>query len=245
MVLCTPWGVHTLLWRLLFKWTIVISVFVLPLSSLKKRFMLLWFVMCLRPPFVEKTCGLFSLLLWLVQLLWCSLSVTLKTFYCYDDCSVNLRVGYTWHHQVIALVRKAEVPSLLCIWVFKKVSPELFYFPLTCGSPCLGNWLLLSLQYAGPAITAQMIRSVEMELTEVLAEVLGNCSAEEFYAIMRLVLQGLEVKNVWQQKAKVRLNILSTSFCGLLYLEKKLIGWMTFVKYFFLLPALCSLVRSN
>lgn len=69
-----------------------------------------------------------------------------------------------------------------------------------------------------------MIRSVEMELTEVLAEVLGNCSAEEFYAIMRLVLQGLEVKNVWQQKAKVRLNVLSTSFCGLLYLEKKLIG---------------------
>uniref|UniRef100_A0A8C3TM61 URB2 ribosome biogenesis homolog n=1 Tax=Catharus ustulatus TaxID=91951 RepID=A0A8C3TM61_CATUS len=55
---------------------------------------------------------------------------------------------------------------------------------------------------SGPAITTQVIRSVEMELTEVLAKVLGNCSAEEFYAIMRLVLQGLEVKNVWQQKAK-------------------------------------------
>ncbi|NWT94039.1 URB2 protein, partial [Urocynchramus pylzowi] len=55
---------------------------------------------------------------------------------------------------------------------------------------------------SGPAITTQVIRSVEMELTEVLVQVVGNCSAEEFYAIMRLVLQGLEVKNIWQQKAK-------------------------------------------
>ncbi|XP_059324343.1 unhealthy ribosome biogenesis protein 2 homolog isoform X2 [Ammospiza nelsoni] len=57
---------------------------------------------------------------------------------------------------------------------------------------------------SGPAITTQVIRSMEMELTEVLVQVLGNCSDEEFYAIMRLVLQGLEVRNIWQQKAKVR-----------------------------------------
>ncbi|NXX82062.1 URB2 protein, partial [Urocolius indicus] len=55
---------------------------------------------------------------------------------------------------------------------------------------------------AGPAVTTQVIQSVEMELTEVLVQLLGNCSAEEFYTIMRLVLQGLEMKNVWQQKAK-------------------------------------------
>ncbi|XP_053829582.1 unhealthy ribosome biogenesis protein 2 homolog isoform X4 [Vidua macroura] len=55
---------------------------------------------------------------------------------------------------------------------------------------------------SGPAITTQVIRSMEMELTEVLVQVLGNCSAEGFYAIMRLVLQGLEVRNIWQQKAK-------------------------------------------
>ncbi|XP_061846939.1 unhealthy ribosome biogenesis protein 2 homolog isoform X2 [Colius striatus] len=55
---------------------------------------------------------------------------------------------------------------------------------------------------AGPAITMQVIQSVEMELTEVFVQLLGNCSAEEFYTIMRLVLQGLEMKNVWQQKAK-------------------------------------------
>ncbi|KAM9196602.1 unhealthy ribosome biogenesis protein 2 homolog [Mergus octosetaceus] len=55
---------------------------------------------------------------------------------------------------------------------------------------------------AGPAITIQVIKSIEPELTEVLAQLLGSCSAEEFYAIMRLVLQGLEVKTIWQQKAK-------------------------------------------
>lgn len=84
----------------------------------------------------------------------------------------------------------------------------------------------MSLAYAGPAITTQVIQNMEMELTEVLVQVLGNCSAEEFYAIMRLVLQGLEVKNVWEQKAKVshELNVLSTFFSSLLHLEKQLLA---------------------
>uniref|UniRef100_A0A8B9QK37 URB2 ribosome biogenesis homolog n=1 Tax=Apteryx owenii TaxID=8824 RepID=A0A8B9QK37_APTOW len=55
---------------------------------------------------------------------------------------------------------------------------------------------------AGPEITVQVIQNIEMELTEVLVQLLGNCSAEEFYAIMRLVLRGLEVRNIWQQNAK-------------------------------------------
>ncbi|XP_009936324.2 unhealthy ribosome biogenesis protein 2 homolog isoform X1 [Opisthocomus hoazin] len=55
---------------------------------------------------------------------------------------------------------------------------------------------------AGPAVTTQVIQSMEKELTEVLVQLLGNCSAEEFYTIMRLTLQGLEMRNVWQQKAK-------------------------------------------
>ncbi|KAM6367748.1 unhealthy ribosome biogenesis protein 2 homolog isoform 3-T5 [Alca torda] len=55
---------------------------------------------------------------------------------------------------------------------------------------------------AGSAVTTQVIQSVEIELTEVLVQLLGNCSAEEFYTIMRLVLQGLEMKNIWQHKAK-------------------------------------------
>ncbi|XP_052540413.1 unhealthy ribosome biogenesis protein 2 homolog isoform X2 [Tympanuchus pallidicinctus] len=54
----------------------------------------------------------------------------------------------------------------------------------------------------GPVITIQVIQSIEVELTEVVLQLLGNCSAEEFYAIMRLLLQGLEMRNTWQQKAK-------------------------------------------
>ncbi|XP_042651820.1 unhealthy ribosome biogenesis protein 2 homolog isoform X2 [Tyto alba] len=54
----------------------------------------------------------------------------------------------------------------------------------------------------GAAITTQVIHSMELELTEVLVQLLGNCSAEEFYTIMRLMLEGLEMRNVWQQKAK-------------------------------------------
>lgn len=74
--------------------------------------------------------------------------------------------------------------------------------------------MLVSLERAGPAITIQVMKSIEPELTEVLAQLLGSCSAEEFYAIMRLVLQGLEVKTIWQQKAKVRneLGLFSSSF---------------------------------
>ncbi|NXK47606.1 URB2 protein, partial [Chauna torquata] len=61
----------------------------------------------------------------------------------------------------------------------------------------------------GPAITIQVIQSIEMELTEVLVQLLGNCSAEEFYAIVRLVLQGLEMRNIWQQKAKEVLSAIT------------------------------------
>lgn len=61
----------------------------------------------------------------------------------------------------------------------------------------------------GPAITIQVIQNIEVELTEVVVQLLGNCSAEEFYAIMRLVLQGLEMRNTWQQKAKEVLSAIT------------------------------------
>lgn len=75
--------------------------------------------MDLWPSLVEKTCGLFSLLPWLVQLLWCSLSVLLKTFCWYCDCSVNLRVGYTWDHQVIELVGRQVNRKYQALYVFE------------------------------------------------------------------------------------------------------------------------------
>ncbi|NXB17326.1 URB2 protein, partial [Rhagologus leucostigma] len=88
-------------------------------------------------------------------------------------------------------------PALQFLTVFCSM-PELYPGKETAVMVVFAIKKLLS----GPAITAQVIQSMEMELTEVLVQLLGNCSAEEFYAIMRLVLQGLEVRNVWQQKAK-------------------------------------------
>ncbi|NWX28107.1 URB2 protein, partial [Notiomystis cincta] len=88
-------------------------------------------------------------------------------------------------------------PALQFLTVFCSV-PELYPGRETAVMVVFAIKKLLS----GPAITTQVIQSMESELTEVLVQVLGNCSAEEFYAIMRLVLQGLEVRNVWQQKAK-------------------------------------------
>ncbi|NXF05788.1 URB2 protein, partial [Smithornis capensis] len=88
-------------------------------------------------------------------------------------------------------------PALQFLTVFCSV-PELYPGKETAVMVVLAIKKLL----AGPTITTHVIQCMEMELTEVLVQLLRNCSAEEFYAIMRLVLQGLEMKNVWQQKAK-------------------------------------------
>ncbi|NWH85202.1 URB2 protein, partial [Aegithalos caudatus] len=88
-------------------------------------------------------------------------------------------------------------PALQFLTVFCSV-PELYPGKETAVMVVLAIKKLLS----GPAITTQVIQCMEMGLTEVLVHVVGNCSAEEFYAIMRLVLQGLDVRNIWQQKAK-------------------------------------------
>uniref|UniRef100_A0A8C5UL64 URB2 ribosome biogenesis homolog n=1 Tax=Malurus cyaneus samueli TaxID=2593467 RepID=A0A8C5UL64_9PASS len=88
-------------------------------------------------------------------------------------------------------------PALQFLTVFCSV-PELYPGKETTAMVVSAIKKLLS----GPGITTQVIQSMEMELTELLAQLLGNCSAEEFFAIMKQVLQGLEIRNVWQQKAK-------------------------------------------
>ncbi|NXA13451.1 URB2 protein, partial [Sapayoa aenigma] len=88
-------------------------------------------------------------------------------------------------------------PVLKFLTVFCSV-PELYPGKETAVMVVFAIKKLLS----GPTITTQVIQCMEMELTEVLVQLLRNCSAEEFYAVMRLVLQGLEMRNVWQQKAK-------------------------------------------
>ncbi|XP_029450040.1 unhealthy ribosome biogenesis protein 2 homolog isoform X1 [Rhinatrema bivittatum] len=52
---------------------------------------------------------------------------------------------------------------------------------------------------ADPWITIPIIQSLEVVLTELVAQLVGNCSLEEFYNMMNLILQGLEVSNIWKQ----------------------------------------------
>ncbi|KAJ7411741.1 Unhealthy ribosome biogenesis protein 2 like protein [Willisornis vidua] len=88
-------------------------------------------------------------------------------------------------------------PALQFLTVFCSV-PELYPGKETAVMVAFAIKKLLS----GPGITTQVIQSMEVELTEVMIQLLGNCSSEEFHAIMRLVLQGLELRNIWEQKAK-------------------------------------------
>ncbi|NXS83839.1 URB2 protein, partial [Erpornis zantholeuca] len=109
------------------------------------------------------------------------------------------------------------------------LQPALQFLTVFCSTPELypGKETAVMVVFAikkllsGPAITTQVIQSMEVELTEVLVQVLGNCSPEEFYAIMRLVLQGLEVSNIWQQKAK---EVLSAVTLTKLLLSCPLLG---------------------
>lgn len=63
--------------------------------------------------------------------------------------------------------------------------------------------MFVSLEYAGPDITVQVIQDLEMQLTELMTRLVETCTTEEFCVMMRLVLQGLEVSNIWKQNPKV------------------------------------------
>ncbi|XP_019382895.1 PREDICTED: unhealthy ribosome biogenesis protein 2 homolog isoform X1 [Gavialis gangeticus] len=52
---------------------------------------------------------------------------------------------------------------------------------------------------AGSGITVQVIQNIEIQLTELGTQLLERCTTEEFYAMMKLVFQGIEVSNLWKQ----------------------------------------------
>nr|XP_033793948.1 unhealthy ribosome biogenesis protein 2 homolog [Geotrypetes seraphini]XP_033793949.1 unhealthy ribosome biogenesis protein 2 homolog [Geotrypetes seraphini]XP_033793951.1 unhealthy ribosome biogenesis protein 2 homolog [Geotrypetes seraphini]XP_033793952.1 unhealthy ribosome biogenesis protein 2 homolog [Geotrypetes seraphini] len=62
---------------------------------------------------------------------------------------------------------------------------------------------------AGPWITISVIENFEVELKELVAQLVEKCSLEEFYILMKLVLQGLEVSNIWKQNPKEVLSAIT------------------------------------
>ncbi|XP_062980469.1 unhealthy ribosome biogenesis protein 2 homolog [Elgaria multicarinata webbii] len=52
---------------------------------------------------------------------------------------------------------------------------------------------------AGPEVTVQLIQDLEEPLMELTAQLVENCTTDDFCALLRLVLEGLDVGNVWKQ----------------------------------------------
>ncbi|XP_077202563.1 unhealthy ribosome biogenesis protein 2 homolog isoform X2 [Paroedura picta] len=55
---------------------------------------------------------------------------------------------------------------------------------------------------SGPGITLQVIQSIEMQLSELIAQLVKNCTSDNFCAILRLVLEGLDISNAWKQNSE-------------------------------------------
>lgn len=55
---------------------------------------------------------------------------------------------------------------------------------------------------AGHWITIPIIQSLEPELIGLLGQLLNTCAQEEFCTIMKLVLRGIDVKNLWEKSVK-------------------------------------------
>ncbi|XP_034964353.2 unhealthy ribosome biogenesis protein 2 homolog isoform X1 [Zootoca vivipara] len=59
---------------------------------------------------------------------------------------------------------------------------------------------------AGPGVTVQVIRDLEVQLTELMAQLVENCTPDDFCAMLRVVLEGLDVRNIWKQNHEEALS---------------------------------------
>lgn len=62
---------------------------------------------------------------------------------------------------------------------------------------------LFLLNPAGPEVTIQVIQDLETPLMELVAQLVGQCNTDDFCIMLRLVLEGLDVCNVWKQNTEV------------------------------------------
>uniref|UniRef100_A0A8D0EAI8 URB2 ribosome biosis homolog n=1 Tax=Salvator merianae TaxID=96440 RepID=A0A8D0EAI8_SALMN len=52
---------------------------------------------------------------------------------------------------------------------------------------------------AGPEITVQVIQDLEAPLSELMAQLLQNCTVDDFSVMLKLTLEGLDIQNIWKQ----------------------------------------------
>ncbi|XP_020642157.3 unhealthy ribosome biogenesis protein 2 homolog isoform X1 [Pogona vitticeps] len=58
----------------------------------------------------------------------------------------------------------------------------------------------------GPGVTIQLIQDLEAQLTELIAQLVEKCSTDDFCIMLRVLLEGLDVENIWKQNPEVVLS---------------------------------------
>lgn len=57
-----------------------------------------------------------------------------------------------------------------------------------------------------------MIQSIEMQLAELIVQLVNDCTNDNFCAMLRLVLEGLDICSAWKQNIEVRSFRFRTSY---------------------------------
>ncbi|MEE6475318.1 hypothetical protein FKM82_010701 [Ascaphus truei] len=107
-------------------------------------------------------------------------------------CSQILRELFYADGQ-IAFLKNALHYLTICITV-KEIHPQ--------ESIVIAIFSSLKKLLTGPWISVQIVQSLAGELIELFTQLAQSCSIEEFYIMMKLVLQGLEVSNLWKHHYK-------------------------------------------
>ncbi|KAJ7342238.1 hypothetical protein JRQ81_009864 [Phrynocephalus forsythii] len=58
----------------------------------------------------------------------------------------------------------------------------------------------------GPGITVQLIQDLEVQLTELMVQLVERCSTDDFCVVLRVLLEGLDVENIWKQHPEAVLS---------------------------------------
>lgn len=56
---------------------------------------------------------------------------------------------------------------------------------------------------AGPEVKDQLIQDLDVPLTELIAQLVENATTDDFSTMLRLLIEGLNVCNLWKQNPEV------------------------------------------
>ncbi|XP_039188807.1 unhealthy ribosome biogenesis protein 2 homolog isoform X2 [Crotalus tigris] len=83
---------------------------------------------------------------------------------------------------------------------------------------------------AGPEVTGQLIQDLDVPLIELIAQLVENASIDDFSTMLRLLIEGLNVCNLWKQNPEIVLSavtLLKVLLNCLLSGEKEKVFWFS------------------